>query len=453
MQMAGEDSRAGTEEGGPMGQSAIRDRGASRLPRALAAAAHRSGPTGLRRPRVRRVFQLAFVATLTSVILTAAGPAVVGAALARTEPLHQVRPYPVGDQAPNEPVTTPPTSTPSSASKTMPTSSATPAPPGGPSLRQLADADGLKLGVVTSDTYDSELTQIEGAQFNRLELDWDFRWDKIEPQQGDINFYNPSAYVDTRGVINIGKAHDQQVGAQSLFWWGDYSDWIKNWSGTTDQLQSEVIEVDEFLTPYKTDFSSVVVLNEYLPNDWNTGIDDPFQRIIGPTYYVPAFQTQRVLGPSVRLLYNYSGYPSVSDPNYQVAQQVLQNVQNAGVTNLGVGLEIHIDASNPPTDQQLQQLFTSFNVPVSITEMDVNISSLSGDEAGKEQAQASIYKQVITDAIKYGVKSITFYQEVDKYSWLDRDPSCPCYHKGANPTLFDSDYEHRTGILRGAGSP
>ena len=76
----------------------------------------------------------------------------------------------------------------------------------------------------------------------------------------------------------------------------------------------------------------------------------------------------------------------------------------------------------------------AYGVPVYVTEMDVDISSLSGPQESRMLRQAEMYKNVIDAVLASDVcRSISFWGIGDKFSW----PETSVGHENGDPTLFD----------------
>lgn len=100
---------------------------------------------------------------------------------------------------------------------------------------------------------------------------------------------------------------------------------------------------------------------------------------------------------------------------------------------------MHIDATNPPTHEDLIRTMNNYGLPIYITELDIDLSGFPTTMSEKEKLikQAKIYTDILDAAIQSGVcKRITFWDMGDKYSWLEVYQNKP----NADPTLFDSQF-------------
>ncbi|WP_083768928.1 endo-1,4-beta-xylanase [Chloroflexus aggregans] len=81
----------------------------------------------------------------------------------------------------------------------------------------------------------------------------------------------------------------------------------------------------------------------------------------------------------------------------------------------------------------------SYGVPVYVTELDMDMSSLGGTQESRILRQAAMYK-IVTDAmLASGVcRSISFWGAVDGFSFPES-----LGHQNAEPLLFDRNLNHK----------
>jgi len=106
----------------------------------------------------------------------------------------------------------------------------------------------------------------------------------------------------------------------------------------------------------------------------------------------------------------------------------------------GIGFQMHLGGyeflSASQKEQKMQQLteqierYKDIGVEVSITELDICMSGITGTTQERYEKQFDIYKTVIDTAIKSGVKDFAVFGVRDEQSWListyglqDCDPS------------------------------
>jgi GH35 family endo-1,4-beta-xylanase len=95
---------------------------------------------------------------------------------------------------------------------------------------------------------------------------------------------------------------------------------------------------------------------------------------------------------------------------------------------------MHIDATYPPTKDEIIKAMKSYGVPVVITELDVDISDVATKDRLLKQAQ--IYRTIFEAALESdSCKGIFMFQIGDRYSWLETDLG----KSNADPTPYDDN--------------
>jgi endo-1,4-beta-xylanase len=181
----------------------------------------------------------------------------------------------------------------------------------------------------------------------------------------------------------------------------------------------------------------VVVVNEpYIEIDRP---NDPFWEKLGYDYIDIAFQAAREVNPEIELIYNDSMNQSLADPDENgyttsLTRRVTSRLKEKGLVD-AVGMQMHIRAGNPPTKDDIIATMRSYEIPVHVTECDVDLSDIRGSQEDRLTLQAKIYRDIIAACIESGVcKSITFWGNGDDTSWLEVNSG----RRNADPTLFIS---------------
>ena len=143
-------------------------------------------------------------------------------------------------------------------------------------------------------------------------------------------------------------------------------------------------------------------------------------------YIVNAFTYARKYAPSGCKLYinDFNEYMNAKTQNiYDMATKLKQK----GVID-GIGMQSHLGVSFPSAQMYASALdkFASTGLEVQITELDIN-------QEGNEQAQASLYKEVFSAAVKHAnqIPAVTLWGTHDAVSWI----------KDKNPLPFGTNYE------------
>ena len=144
------------------------------------------------------------------------------------------------------------------------------------------------------------------------------------------------------------------------------------------------------------------------------------------SYIVNAFTYARKYAPSGCKLYinDFNEYMQAKTNNiYDMATKL----KGLGVID-GIGMQSHLGISFPSAQMYASALdkFCSTGLEVQITELDINME-------GNEEAQASLYKEVFSNAVKHAnqIPTVTLWGTHDGVSWI----------KDKNPLPFGNNYE------------
>src|SRR4029079_14449940 len=107
-----------------------------------------------------------------------------------------------------------------------------------------------------------------------------------------------------------------------------------------------------------------------------------------------------------------------------------------GVPIDGVGLQMHISASNPPDAAAVasnMRRLVSLGLRVNISEMDVQVRDLAA--ARRLDVQKSVYHSIVAACVvESRCEAVTFWGFTDAHSWLNSPAG------GDAPLLFDRMY-------------
>ncbi len=323
-------------------------------------------------------------------------------------------------------ISPPPTN---SSSPTLPSTDSTSAPEV-LTLRQLAERKQIQIGCSLNTRCFSytEWKEIVGREFNAAHVYWTLRWRDIETQRGHINFTQADEQVQ------FARSKNMVVFGHPLVFtsYGDRPDWLAgsplSRSDLTTILRNHITQV---MGHYKGQINTWVVLEDAYLKQYND--DDFLYDIFGYDYIDLVFQIARETDPSASLLYNDNDNHTSTGITTQLTHQIIKRLKAKRLID-GVGLEMHLNAMQPYTKQDVIDTMKSYGVPVYITEIDVNLANVQGTQEARYAKQATIYKEMLEASLESGVcKSFSVWGIGDKYSWL-RDSSSI-----ADPTLFDDN--------------
>ena len=334
--------------------------------------------------------------------------------------------------------TSTPTATPTATPTSMPTSkhanisvpTATPSTivftPQPPTLRNLADARNFYIGTFYMAYEFDRITTIQEKEFNLAGIY--VGMSLTQPKQGDFR-------LDTM----IGLAHrafnaKREVLIHPLIWAGDVPDWVKKGHFSRDEMIQIIrTHIRALMKPFLGKRVIFVVVNEaYIEGDI-------FRQVIGDDYVDIAFQTAREYDPSAILIYNDYDNHTTAGARTQISQDIIKRLKAQNLVD-GIGLQMHLDGAKPPSKDDIISTMRSYGLPVYVTEFDVNLRNVKGDQEQRFAVQAEIYRNSLEACIESAVcNHFVIFQTVDKYSVWETMPSLPFYSTNADPTPFDDE--------------
>ncbi len=292
-----------------------------------------------------------------------------------------------------------------------------------PSLRELASARRVKLGVLTYPRHlsDPVFQEILTSQYSEIVSDAEIHWDKLRPSRDRYDF----SQIDT--LVAYAQQHNMSVQAHHLVWNENDSlpKWLKNGHyGQQELLQIMQDHITTVVGRYKGRVTEWSVVNEHFTRTAHTyGLDNWWAEQFGNTtdYIDKAFIAARQADPQAVLLLNDFNNETENDiSNAQLAYMKLARTR--GVPIDGVGMQMHLDATQPPNRLAMvrnMQRFKASGFKVYITEFDISSSNVSGSLADKQQLEAQITSDVVracvdsqacSGLVNFGMTDITKFQ-------------------------------------------
>lgn len=256
-----------------------------------------------------------------------------------------------------------------------------------------------------------------------------FFWHQIY-NTGETGDYNLSkAYVKLAEKIS----NPNLIGGSLLY--GEFvPDWLKSMP-KEKQHQVMLDKIAEMMITFPQ-IKNWIVVNE--PNSFG----DYWYKTFGKQYIIDAFKKGREINPTANLILNGLDLDQTTNlqniSNEDSIIPLIRDLKDQGLIDQ-VGIEAHIDASKKiPSENELIAYFKTVKektgVPVRLSELDVDIRSLSGSD--RLQKQASIYETVVRAYIKSEAGSdLNLWGIKDKDSW--RENTAFGGVENADADLFD----------------
>ena len=239
-------------------------------------------------------------------------------------------------------------------------------------------------------------------------------------------------------LITFAQTNQMKVRGHALVWHQALPDWLtKGGYSSGDAANILHDHITTVMKHFKGQLISWDVVNESISYSPPYGDQPSFWlNTLGPGYVDQAFRWARETDPDVKLFYNETGGEGLgakSDKLYNL----VKGMQDRGVPLDGVGLQMHIDAVNPPTLDAIStniQRLGALGLEVHITEMDVRVPQPA--TPANLDAQARVYQSVLTACqANANCKALLTWGVTDAYSWI------PGAYKGfGSALLFDEKY-------------
>lgn len=297
-------------------------------------------------------------------------------------------------------------------------------------LRKMADKVGLPIGSLTFAGDDLpisiEIAKREFSAFTQINVDWNWR----EKQQGALNFN----WTDTQ--YQFAKTNNMMPIAQHLVWTENIPDWIKNGNFTNEQLKDLFKQHIRDTMSHYPDVKVWSVVNEaWLINDPNL---DYWYTKFGEDYIRMAFETAREVNPSAILCYS-DFQNDIPGKRATMNHKIVEMLKSQNLID-GLMMHMRVDGANPPQEEELVQMMLSYDLPIYISELTVDMTNVNGPQEERNLKQAEIYGSIMKAAIRSGVtKSFVMWGIGDSANWLETTVGKP----NADPTIFDDNLNRK----------
>lgn len=241
------------------------------------------------------------------------------------------------------------------------------------------------------------------------------KWDIIHPEPERFDFSQGDQ------VIAFAEAHDMRVRGHTLLWGQALPPWVLEASFSREQWMQILCEhIKTVVAHYRGRIFAWDVVNEGMANE-GTLWENFWLRAIGPDYIAMAFHWAHEADPQALLFYN-EHFAEGMNQKSQAVFALLQGLLEAGVPVHGVGMQMHIWLSGPPSPEDLAanlRRLAELGLIVHITEMDVRLQWSSDSMASRLQRQATAYRDVLSACLQASnCKAIITWSPTDRYSWI-----------------------------------
>jgi endo-1,4-beta-xylanase len=319
-----------------------------------------------------------------------------------------------------------------SPSGSDPVATPTPTPADPDPLRSDAAATGRWIGAAIQSALLNETayTRTLNRHFDYVTAEYEMKWDPIERQPGVYDFIGADL------IVAHAQRNGQRVKGHALLWHEALPEWVKQLSPSA--LEAAVEDhIRTVVGRYRGRIVAWDVVNEAVADDGSGLRDTVFRQKLGDGYLELAFRVAHEADPDALLIYNDYGAEGLgrkSEAVYGLVRQLLSRGAPIG----GVGLQMHVAAqSRPPSADVAANMrrLADLGLLVNISEMDVRIRNVAGDQRTRLEVQRREYHDLVALCVAEArCHAITFWGFTDRYSWIDS------FFGADDPLLFDDAY-------------
>src|SRR5262249_4759861 len=220
-------------------------------------------------------------------------------------------------------------------------------------------------------------------------------------------------------IVDYGRANGMQIKGHALIWHGSVPPWVGSLS-TADLRVAFENHIRSVAEHFRGRVYAWDVVNEAVADDGSGLRDTVFRQKLGDQYIADAFRIARQADPQALLFYNDYGGEGLSQKSNRI-YDLVQSLRMQGGPIDCVGMEMHITASNPPSEASISsnmQRLASLGLWMNISEMDVRIRDLPAQT--KFETQRSVYHTIVSVCVaEPRCDAVTFWGFTDAHSWID----------------------------------
>lgn len=209
-------------------------------------------------------------------------------------------------------------------------------------------------------------------------------------------------------------------------------DWVRNGNYSKEQL---ITLMQDHITEVMTRLRKVAdKKHSNLPITYtvvNESVNAPaifWNQRVGPEYVQLAFEAARKADPKAILIYNDYNHELPTQANTKGVFEVVKNLKDKGLID-GVGMQMHFIENGLP-NRSIEQLeagiraqidkYASIGVKTYITELDVDMSGISGTPEQKMQKASQIYEMITRIALTNdNVALVSVFGVNTESSWIN----------------------------------
>jgi len=289
-------------------------------------------------------------------------------------------------------------------------------------LGESAAARGLLYGASIGEEAldDSSYADLYRRQTHILTTDVAMKFDWLRPAPDRFEF----SYADA--ILRFAADNGKPLRGHTLIWNDRAPDWLKRLSGREVERVFDA-HIDRVIERYAGKIYAWDVVNEpFWPLDDQPGgwRDGPWFAAMGPSYVERAFRRVAAIDKTARLALN----EVQCDNDHEWGRSIrpllaglVDRLLDAGAPVETIGLQSHLKPQWPADYAAFADYVAGFAVrglTVSITEFDVDDSTLPDDLTARDRAVAAVGERFLNAVLAVpAVDMVVTWQLSDRYSW------------------------------------
>ena len=290
----------------------------------------------------------------------------------------------------------------------------------------------INNGVLTNN--ETAYIDIVKAEFNYITPENIGKWGSIQNSTSDL--WDFSALDN---MIAFAEENEMAFKGHALVWHRQAPNFVNSDLTPEDLTNLINVHIDATAPRYSGQVYAWDVANEVMGDDANYR-DSVFFEKLDKDYIGDSFIRAHTADPEAKLFYNDYSIDNINAKSDAVLTMITELIE-AEVPIHGVGFQMHLDASNAPSTQQMTdnfQRFVDLDLDVNISEIDVRLSSLPWDQVTKLAIQQQVYHRAVNACMNIErCDAVTVWGFTDKYSWIDGE------FGPDDPLLYTADYERK----------
>ena len=291
-------------------------------------------------------------------------------------------------------------------------------------LRDYADRLGKNIGVeALTGGNDSKRLELVKNEFNQITITA-FTWPRSRPSINEFVLDIPRSYA-SRAQTN-----SQIARAQALIWGANAEIPSNHWLKQTGFSRDQLIEIMRTHIRTVMNDKQLATVKEWVVVNEGTQSHYFWIRGIGADFVEIAFRAAREANPNATLIYNDFGFEYSSLPYSQRVFALVKNLKEKGLID-AVGMQMHFLGGNEHPDPnlplpQLKQailnqirVYADLGISVLITELDVDLNKIPGDQEQKMKIASGVYQVVSESYLESpNCKGLTVWGINSNDSWI-----------------------------------